>query len=134
MMWLFTKYGFFRAVCARQGDGKQRGTVDPKRLMVRARLRKHLEALRAHFPQLLGNCAIREFAGSDYAFRIFVDKSVWSEVLVRLNEEVEYSNFKDEVARFQGHDAYEQSLHKVWSVMYRLQSKDKAQEIKPSSE
>lgn len=127
-MWVFTKYGFFSAVCAWEGDGQHPGTVDPKRLMVRARLRKHLEALQKRFPDMLGNCQVREFPSSDYAFRIFVDKSVWSQVLVGLNEEVAYRNFKDEVARFQGHDVYEQSLHKVWSVMYRLQCRDKAEE------
>jgi hypothetical protein len=27
-MWLFTKYGFFSIVCARQGDGKQGQPID----------------------------------------------------------------------------------------------------------
>jgi hypothetical protein len=123
MMWLFTKYGFFSAVCARQGDGKQGQPVDTKRIMVRARVRKHLEALRERFPNCLGDCEVHAFTGSDYAFRIFVDKSVWSQVVLGLNEELDYGNFKSEVARFQGQDgaAYERSLHDVWSVMYRLQ-------------
>jgi hypothetical protein len=122
-MWLFTKYGFFSAVCARQGDGKHGRPVDPKRIMVRARVRKHLEALSERFPNLLGDCEVREFTGSDYAFRIFLDKAVWSQVLVGLNEDLDYDNFKSEVARFQGRDgaAYEHSLHKVWSVMHELQ-------------
>ncbi|MHB1423074.1 MAG: hypothetical protein ACYC3I_07745 [Gemmataceae bacterium] len=123
MMWLFTKYGFFSAVCAREGDGNHGKDVDPKRIMVRARVRKHLEALLERFPKLLGNCQVHEFMGSDYAFRIFVDKPVWSQVLLGLNEELDYDNFKSEVAHFQGRDgdAYERSLHKVWEVMYRLQ-------------
>ena len=35
-MWIFTKHGFFSAVCARQGDGKHGQPVDPDRIMVRA--------------------------------------------------------------------------------------------------
>jgi len=36
-MWLFTKHGFFSAVCARQGNGEHGQPVDPGRIMVRAR-------------------------------------------------------------------------------------------------
>ena len=28
-MWIFTKYGFYSAMCARQGDGKHGQSVDP---------------------------------------------------------------------------------------------------------
>ena len=87
-MWLFTKYGFYSAVCARQGDGSHGQPVDPNRIMVRARLRTHLEALKGRFLELIGDCEIREFVGTDYAFRIFVDKSVWSQVVVGLNEDM----------------------------------------------
>jgi len=122
-MWVFTKHGFFSAVCARQGSGEHGNPVDPNRIMVRARLRSHLEALKKRFPDQLGPCEIQEFAGSDYAVRIFVAKSVWSQVLAGLAEETDYDNFKSEVARHQGRAgaAYERSLHDVWSVMYRLQ-------------
>lgn len=122
-MWVFTKHGFFSAVCARQGSGENGNPVDPNRIMVRARLRSHLEALKKRFPDQLGPCEIQEFAGSDYAVRIFVAKSVWSQVLAGLAEETDYDNFKSEVARHQGRAgaAYERSLHDVWSVMYRLQ-------------
>lgn len=43
-MWIFTKYGFYSAVCARQGDGSSGQPIDPERLMVRARVRAHLDA------------------------------------------------------------------------------------------
>ncbi len=120
-MWLFTKYGFFSAVCARKDDGQKGRRVDPTRIMVRARVRKHLEDLQKRFPELIGNCEVLEFSGSDYAYRIFADKPVWTKVLVGLSEEIDYDNFKSEVERFHGRDAYERSLHDVWSVMYRLQ-------------
>jgi len=124
-MWLFTKHGFYSAVCARQGDGSHGQPVDPDRIMVRARVRGHLAAIKEQFSDLLSESEIKEFTGTDYAFRIFVPKSVWSQVLVGLNEEMIYDNFKSEVARHQGSDgaAYEHSLHEVWSVMNRLQKR-----------
>jgi len=123
-MWVFTKHGFFSAVCAKQGSGKHSDPIDPDRIMIRARVRPHLEALKRRFPDLLGLCDIQEFAGTDYAFRIFVDKAAWSQVLSGLAEETDYDNFKSEVARHQGYAGatYERLLHKVWEVMYRLQT------------
>ena len=122
-MWIFTKYGFYSAVCARQGDGSHGQPVDPDRIMVRARVRSHLEALMERYADLLGGSEIKEFVGTDYAFRIFAPKTVWSQVVSELTDELDYDNFKSEVARHQGSDgaAYEHSLHDVWSVMYRLQ-------------
>jgi hypothetical protein len=122
-MWIFTKHGFYSAVCARQGNGKHGQPIDPDRIMVRARLRQHLEALKKRYSDLISECEIREFAGTDYAYRIFVDKPKWSQVLAGLAEETDYDNFKSEVARHQGRAgaAYEHSLHEVWSVMNRLQ-------------
>jgi hypothetical protein len=122
-MWIFTKYGFFSAVCARQGNGKHGQPVDLERIMVRARLRSHLESLIRRFPDLLGEYEVQEFAGTDYAYRLFVQKSIWTKVLAGLADETDYDNFKSEVAQHQGKSGadYEHSLHDVWSVMYKLQ-------------
>ena len=122
-MWIFTKHGFFSAVCARQGDGKHGKPVDTDRIMVRARIRGHLEALKKRFPVLLGECEIQESANTDYAYRLFVPKPAWTQVVAGLAEETDYDNFKSEVARHQGREgtAYGHSLHEVWSVMHRLQ-------------
>jgi hypothetical protein len=122
-MWLFTKYGFYSAVCARQGDGSHSQPVDPNRIMVRCRLRTHLDSLKEHFSELLADCEIREFSGTDYAYRIFVEKATWSRVLVGLNEELDYDNFKSAVGRYQGSQgqAYKNALHDVWDVMYQVQ-------------
>jgi len=122
-MWLFTKYGFYSAVCARANDGEHGQPVDPNRLMIRARLRSHLEDLRLRFPDKLGKCEIVENSGTDYAYRLFVDKSSWCEVLSALAAETDYDNFKSTVARHQGKSGadYERALHKVWSTMNQLQ-------------
>jgi hypothetical protein len=122
-MWIFTKHRFFSAVWARQGNGKHGRPVDPARIMVRARIRGNLEALTKRFPDLLGESEIQESTGTDYAYRLFVPKSAWSQVVAGLAEETYYDNFKSKVARHQGKAgaAYEHSLHEVWSVMHRLQ-------------
>ena len=122
-MWVFTKYGFFSAVCARKGSWEHGQPADPDRIMIRARLRSHLDALLNRFPDVLAGIEIQTFPGTDYAYRIFVAKSVWSDVATAIAAEIDYDNFKAEVARHQGKDgrAYEQSLHDVWEVMYGLQ-------------
>jgi hypothetical protein len=120
-MWLFTKHGFFSAVCARQDDGSHGQPVAPDRVMVRARARAHLEALQARFPPLLGGCEVPESPDADYRFRIIVEKRVWGEVLAALGEELDYGAFKSEIARHQGRAgaAYDRALHEAWDVMYR---------------
>src|SRR5262245_55110299 len=121
-MWIFTKHGFFSAVCARQGDGEHHQPVDPDQIMVRARIRGHLEALKKRFSDFLSECEIRAFPGSDYAYRIFLSKAVWSQVIAALAMEIDYDNFKSEVGHDQGKAgaAYTHSLHEVWSVMHKL--------------
>ena len=113
-MWLFTKYGFFSAVCARQGKGDYDQPVDTDRLMVRARLKSHLEALKQRVPDLLSPYEIQQFSGTDYAFRIFVPKTVWSEVVTQIIQDMDYDNFQSEVAHYQGREGipYEHSLHR----------------------
>jgi hypothetical protein len=122
-MWIFTKYGFFSIVCARRGNGRYAQLVDPERIMVRARVRGHLEALQKRFPDLLAESVILDSVGTDYAHRLFVPKAVWARAMSALTEEIDYDNFKSKVARHHsgvGLD-YEHSLHDVWSVMHRLQ-------------
>jgi hypothetical protein len=122
-MWIFTKYGFFSAVCARQGKGESGQPVDVNRLMIRARLRSHLESLQGRFPDLLAGCEILKTAGSDYAYRLFVPKSQWCDLLAQLADETDYDNFKSEVAEHLGSKgaSYESALHEVWDVMHRMQ-------------
>ncbi len=132
-MWIFTRHGFFSVVSARQGNGKYGQPVDPDRIMVRARVRDHLLALKKRFPDLLGDCNIQTTRGTDYAFRLFVQKSAWKLVAAGLAEETDYDNFKSEVARHQGQAgaAYEHSLHQVWSIMNRLQGSKRLVEEAP---
>ncbi|KAA0216016.1 MAG: hypothetical protein DYG94_10005 [Leptolyngbya sp. PLA3] len=122
-MWIFTRYGFYSAVCARQGDGRHHQPVDPDRIMVRARSRGHLEGLIGRFPELLAGAEVKSFAGSDYPHRIFIPKSVWVAVLGALGEDLDYDNFKDEAGRHEEStgSAYVHALHRVWHDMLPLQ-------------
>ena len=122
-MWLFTKHGFFSVVCARQNNGGYGEPIDEHRLMVRARVRSHLLSLQEQFPDLLANCEIRQYPNTDYAFRLFVSKAAWSEVVKGLVQETDYDNFKSAVAQHLGGAGkdYQEALHDTWGVMYRLQ-------------
>ena len=122
-MWVFTKYGFFSAVCARQGDGGYGQPPDPDRIMVRARDRDHLERLAAACPEQLGGLAITETADTDYRYRIFVGKPQWKQTMAALADDIDYDNFKNEAARRHGHgNAYVQALREVWGIGYRMQA------------
>ena len=120
-MWLFTTYGFFSAVCSREGDGSHGQPVDPNTIQVRARVREHLEAIQDRFHEKLGNCEIFENSGTDYKYRIYVDKVTWSEVMGGLVGDIDYDNFKNEVRQVQGATEYEEALHEVWGVMFGMQ-------------
>lgn len=124
-MWLFTTYGFYRAVCARTGDGRRSNPPDPHRIMVRARVRSHLVALAARFPDLLAPAVIDESPNADYAYRLFVDKAAWVRVVAALADEIDYDNFKSATAAARGPAgaSYQAALHDVWAVMHRLQSR-----------
>ncbi len=116
-MWIFTKYGFYSIVCAkRDGEG------GPSKIMIRARMRRHLENLADRFPALK-DAEIKTTTDTDYRYRLFLKKETWAGVLFELAQEQDYSNFKDEAAR--NRDAvgsrYVDALHEVWSVMYPLQ-------------
>src|SRR5687767_11117776 len=91
-MWLFTKYGFFSVVSARDSSGG----VDIATLQVRARLRGHLVSLIERFELA---AEVVETRDADYRFRILVPKTTWSTVAGELATEINYANFKGEVAR-----------------------------------
>lgn len=125
-MWIASVHGFFSVACARQGNGAKGNPPDPNRLMVRARVKSHLNALKERFPKELGGCKMHESPFADYRYRIFVSKEVWKEVAAKLVEEIDYDNFKDAVALKQGNEdaSYAFALHKTWAVMQRLQHRE----------
>jgi hypothetical protein len=88
--------------------------------MVRARKQAHLENLLSRFPELLEGCEIIKWSNRDYPVRIIVDRASWGHVLLEMNEEQTWTNFKNEVYSRQGASAYEQILHRVWELMFQF--------------
>jgi hypothetical protein len=99
--------------------------LDPDSMMIRARRLDHLRGLRKRFPQI-ADLEIVSLAHRDYRYRLMVPKKVWVEILAELATEQEWSNFKNEVARYQASDGsdYTDALRQIWSLMYNLQEKE----------
>lgn len=119
-MWLFTTIGFFSVVVHRD---------DPDTILIRARVREDLEALRRHH---LPDMEVVEGGGTDYAFRAFVSRDEWEHVAQQLAREIDYPNFKTAATERQGrkrtHPYYE-----VWRVMHRVQSEASGKSERSSS-
>lgn len=118
-MWLITPIGFFSIV--QKPSDKSSGT-----LTVRARVRSDLDALKQHY--LPGLDDIKESADTDYRFRATAPRGEVSAALAELAADIDYSNFKAEVAKKQG---YKRSslYHEVWKTLYQLQTEPVFAEI-----
>ncbi len=109
-MWLMTKFGFFSVV--EKPKDKAAGLVT-----IRSRVRDDLESLRAYLPQLT---AVEANAGTDYAFRAQAAKPDFANALSKIALDIDYSNFKDEVAKTQGRGRAK-CYSDVWNSLYQLQ-------------
>jgi len=105
-MWVFTNIGFFSVV---EVNG------DHTRVVVHARAKDHLKKLQ----KLASHKAIpiHEDEGTDYAYRVYMTKEKWKEVLGKLADGIDYTNFKDSVEEGPYHNA----LFDVWRVMLMYQ-------------
>lgn len=117
-MWLFTRYGFFSIVC---GDTKDE-------IVVRARHGAHLENLQERFPTLRG-LKIFKNAGTDYQYRIIVNKRAWKFAAEKMVDEMTWHNFKDEARRYEDAEVrrqgtgYVRLLHAIWQLAAAAQSR-----------
>lgn len=114
-MWIFTTFGFFSVIAdtkAPEGD----------LLWVRARVRKDLERLKERYLPDPYSSPIIELANRDYPYRVSVFRQNWKAAMVRIVNDLNYSNFKNEVERddsVERHDLYT----KVWGVMHGAERK-----------
>lgn len=106
-MWIFTSFGFFSIVADRN---------DPRYLIVRARARADLEAFGGRLGIRPNALAIRTTPEADYPFRLRAWRRTVGTVLESIALDVDYPNFKAEVARAQGDDRAHM-YHEVWSVL-----------------
>lgn len=110
-MWMITPIGFFSVV--QKSTDKLQGT-----LTVRARVKGDLENLKKHYLPELAD--ITESHNTDYRYRAVAPRSAVAAAMVRLVDELDYDNFKNEVARMQGY-VRSHLYHDVWDVLYRMQ-------------
>ncbi len=108
-MWLFTNIGFFSAV-------QKPGTNN---LTIRARVKADLDALRKKYlPEL---SPTTDHGGSDYPWRATVSHAAFAAALGKIVMDLDYPNFKNEVATRQG-KARADRYHKVWSALYGMEA------------
>jgi hypothetical protein len=110
-MWLVTTFGFYSVV--RKPWDRDRDT-----LTVRARAREDLETLKGRYLPTLGEIAEDESA--DYRFRAQAPREDVAKALAEAVGDIDYDNFKNEVAKKQGHgraDLY----HELWDTLRKLQ-------------
>jgi hypothetical protein len=100
-MWLCGS-SYFLSVVADRGN--------PDRLLVRARVDGHIEAV---FPE----AEIFTNAGADYFYRAFISREEVALALSKEVREIDYDNFKSSVPDQPLHDSYVG----VWRVMHKLQ-------------
>jgi hypothetical protein len=107
-MWLVTNFGFF-SIVKKKGDDV---------LTVRARVRSDLEALKEKYIPTLDE--ILEGKGTDYKYRAKVSREDMAEAMQKIVKDIDYSNFKDSVAKKQGYKRA--SIYgEVWSDLMKLQ-------------
>ena len=120
-MWISSVVGTFSVVQASPEPGKRPGA--PRKLMVRARVRKHLELLQRDHPSLRRYPIIRSEPGRDYAFRMIVPRMTFARVMAALVSSIAYGNFKGACEASPDLDRdYVDALHSVWAVLRKLQA------------
>lgn len=108
-MWVLTTQGFYSAVARRD---------EPDTVIVRARTREDIEALSRQIPGI----EPFEDPAADYRHRAVVSRAEWVAAVAQLASDIDYDNFKDEVAERQG--SRRASLYgQVWGVLRRLQGR-----------
>ena len=106
-MWLFTTQGFYSVVAHRN---------EPSKVLVRARARADLEALKRQIPDL----RVFEDPDADYRYRAVVAREAWVAAVAILAADIDYPNFKSAVAERQGVER-ERLYSRVWAELLGLQ-------------
>ncbi len=110
-MWLVSERGFYSVVDKGDREGY---------LCVRARVLQdlhnlfELDSMKRYLDEVI------ETDDSDYRFRVYVRREDWVAASADLAAEIDYDNFKSQVARMQGHVRAHVYM-KVWSALDGLQ-------------
>lgn len=120
-MWVNSTVGLLSVVQA--GPEPSSRPNAPRKLMVRARVRRHLELLQRDHPSLRRYPIIRSEPGRDYAFRMIVPRTTFARVMAALVSSIAYGNFKGACEASPDLDRdYVDALHSVWAVLRKLQA------------
>lgn len=116
-MWVFTPFGFVSVVAHRDREGF---------LVVRGRVEADVRAFRdrvSHRLHQKDECSdVVSTPGADYPFRFECSRRMLSWALAQfVEEDLDYDNFKNEVARVQGR-ARAHAYCDVWGVMRELEA------------
>jgi len=113
-MWiLHPKVGFLSVV--EKPSDKSKGT-----LTIRARVQGDLIRLKAYLPDM---SEIMASESNDYKFRVVAEREAVMAAMSKLAADIDYDNFKSEVARSEGQGYARAALYgEVWQVLYGLQS------------
>jgi len=106
-MWIATKHGFYSIVQKRDDE-----------YHVRGRVRQDLENL-LHLVRL--DLAIEDWPGADYRYRIIVGRKTFSGIMAALALDLDYPNFKAEIASSPDQHEKIEAFHQVWRILARLQ-------------
>src|SRR5262249_21809608 len=107
-MWLFTPFGFFSIV-------QKPGTTF---LTIRARVAKDLDKWRERYLPDVSDATAG--GGTDYPSRAAVDQQAFAQALASIARDIDYDNFKSEVARRQGHRRAA-AYSEVWGALLDLE-------------
>ena len=119
-MWVNWSGGLLSVVQAGPEPGGRPNA--PRKLMIRARVRKHLELLQRDHPTLRRYPIIKSEPGRDYAFRMIVPRTTFARVMAAMAAGIDYGNFKARCSASPDLDpAYVDALHSVWAVFRKLQ-------------
>lgn len=110
-MWLFTKYGFYSIVKKKFGD-------QVKPFQIRARTKVDLENLK---DQVSLEENIIETLHADYPYRLIVNEDELARCMEAFKRNIDYDNFKNEVARHTDQKNKLDAYHDIWRVMYEYQ-------------
>ena len=109
-MWIFTKKGFFSIVQDKD---------DENYLIVRARVKGDLEALMGNNAALLNGYPIEEDAGSDYRYRVRMERDVAEYFLLFAMKDIDYTNYK--AAVYSVDPRRSEYYGMVWAMMADMQ-------------
>lgn len=110
-MWIFSTNGFISAVQHR---------ADPSKLVVRSRDWRSLEPL-ADYVGVKPQKAIKIGGGTDYPYRMVVDRGTLASYAAMMVEQVTYDNFKDAMTSPKGRGkGWSRPLMDVWTAMLQV--------------